>query len=442
MHRIQAGAVTIGHDPGHPEAVRGVEIPGVLAGAQSQAAHPKRVRTFRPRLRQGIAQALAVQRPVDHAPAEGRGVRVDPHQAAARDDPAMALDDEIVALALGVQQVAVKVRAFVGAEVARHVAVEQGQASAGIGGIERAQECHEVMWRGKGVNDAGEPVGQLPGRGECVGACAPPQAMPGNRTSITTSTGTADYIYPANSHRLMSVDGEARSYDAAGNTTSVGSRAFSYNDANGVHRVKRRSVLVESYGYNHRGERVLRIPVAGELQITLYDEAGQWIGNYGGDGQAQQQAIWLDNYPIAVMNAPSAGVPDLACIQPDHLGTPRVVIDPLRDVAIWNWSSQSEAFGNRGPANDPDGDGAVFDLSLRFPGQQATAASGLLYDYKREYDPVAGRYSQSDPIGLMGGVSTFCYVGGNPISLIDLLGMAGKPVDLGDGFVGRVDAFN
>ncbi len=147
-------------------------------------------------------------------------------------------------------------------------------------------------------------------------------------------------------------------------------------------------MLVESYGYNHRRERVLRIPVAGELQITLYDEAGQWIGNYGGDGQAQQQAIWLDNYPIAVMNAPSAGVPDLAYIQPDHLGTPRVVIDPLWDVAIWNWSSQTEAFGNRGPANDPDGDGAVFDLSLRFPGQQATAASGLLYDYKREYDPV------------------------------------------------------
>lgn len=125
----------------------------------------------------------------------------------------------------------------------------------------------------------------------------------------------------------------------------------------------------------------------------------------------------------------------MAYIQPDHLGTPRVVIDPLRDVAIWNWSNHSEAFGNQVPANAPDGDGAAVDLSLRFPGQQATAASVLLYNHRRECDPVAGRYSQSDPIGLMGGVGTFGYVSGNPVSLVDPLGMAGKPVDPGDGSI-------
>jgi RHS repeat-associated protein len=36
------------------------------------------------------------------------------------------------------------------------------------------------------------------------------------------------------------------------------------------------------------------------------------------------------------------------------------------------------------------------------PGQQATDASGLFYNYQREYDPAAGRYSQSDAIGLKG----------------------------------------
>ncbi|MBO2920070.1 RHS repeat protein, partial [Stenotrophomonas maltophilia] len=40
----------------------------------------------------------------------------------------------------------------------------------------------------------------------------------GNRTALTTSAGTASYTYPATSHRLTAVDGEARNHDAAGNT--------------------------------------------------------------------------------------------------------------------------------------------------------------------------------------------------------------------------------
>ncbi len=245
----------------------------------------------------------------------------------------------------------------------------------------------------------------------------------GNRTALTTSAGTASYTYPATSHRLTAVDGEARSHDAVGNTTSIGSKAFTYNDANRMNAVKQGNATLESYVYNHRGERVLRTPAGGAAQITLYDEAGQWLGNYSATGQAQQQAIWLDNYPVALLNVPVTGVPALAYVQPDHLGTPRVVIDPVRDVAIWEWSNKSEVFGNQIPSADPDGDGVAFELALRFPGQQATDASGLFYNYQREYDPAVGRYSQSDPIGLEGGVNTYAYVGSMPIALNDPHGL-------------------
>jgi len=170
----------------------------------------------------------------------------------------------------------------------------------------------------------------------------------------------------------------------------------------GMNAVKRDRAVAERYGYNHRGERILRAPEGGNAQITIYDEAGQWLGNYSATGQAQQQAIWLDNYPVALINAAGAGVPELAYIQPDHLGTLRVVINPVRDLAIWQWNNKSEVFGDQAPANDPDGDGVAFELALRFPGQQATDASGLFYNYQREYDPVVGRYLQSDPIGLKG----------------------------------------
>jgi RHS repeat-associated protein len=72
-------------------------------------------------------------------------------------------------------------------------------------------------------------------------------------------------------------------------------------------------------------------------------------------------------------------------------------------------------FGNGAPSG-------AFTYELPFPGQFFDQITKLHYNYYRD-DPRTGRYIESDPI-LAGGINTYAYAGGNPVSYVDPLGLA------------------
>ncbi|MDD2721394.1 MAG: RHS domain-containing protein [Gallionella sp.] len=108
-------------------------------------------------------------------------------------------------------------------------------------------------------------------------------------------------------------------------------------------------------------------------------------------------------------------------IHADHLDTPRQITDTQGNV-VWQWDN-TDPFGNNMPNDNPNGAGQ-FSFNLRFPGQYADRETNTYYNVNRDYDPALGRYVESDPIGLMGGINTFAYVGGNPLKYVDPTGQS------------------
>jgi RHS repeat-associated protein len=125
----------------------------------------------------------------------------------------------------------------------------------------------------------------------------------------------------------------------------------------------------------------------------------------------------------------------------DHLGTPRVITRATDNQMLWRWDN-ADPFGVTQPNTNPAALGA-FTYNPRFPGQLYDAETGLYYNYHRSYSPGTGTYTQSDPIGLGGGINTYAYVNNNPVNLTDPTGNC--PWCIGaaiGGITGAVGAYN
>ena len=263
----------------------------------------------------------------------------------------------------------------------------------------------------------------------------------GNRIEQRSTVGATQvantYSIEAASNRLASIDANTRQYDAAGNTTSADGKTFVYNGRNRMAEVRQGPTVLARYAYNAIGERVCVALQGGACPTSssagsnyrqyVYDDAGHLLGEYDSTGSLIAEHVWVGDTPVAVLVPASTAathgglvVGDVAVyfVHPDHLDTPRAIVNAV-GAEVWTWDSAP--FGDTAANQNPVGQG-VFAYSLRFPGQQFDAASGLHYNYFRDYEAGTGRYIQADPLGLDGDIALYAYVAANPLWSTDPTG--------------------
>jgi RHS repeat-associated protein len=245
----------------------------------------------------------------------------------------------------------------------------------------------------------------------------------GNRLNVTLDSAVTNFAYSASSNRLQTLSGAL----PPGYLLGAGTWSFTYNNANRLTAVQSGVTTIATYRVNALGQRVSK-NVGGLITYFVYDEQGHLLGEYDGAGNLIQETVWLEDLPVATLRPTGTGNPTpiaVYYVHADHLGSPRAVTRPSENAIMWQWDNV-DPFGTNAANENPAGQGA-FRYALRFPGQYYDVETATHYNYYRDYDPKIGRYEQSDPMGLSGGINTFSYVG-DPIDEIDPIGLARRDV--------------
>ena len=231
----------------------------------------------------------------------------------------------------------------------------------------------------------------------------------GDQNQLMVRDNDWHYGYDQNGHTIRKEYSGADSESNLPNITD-----YIYNREERLIEVRHDGITIAQYAYDPYGRRVSKT-VSGVTTYYLYSDQGL-AAEYSATGALIKEYQYKQGGGGTTPLFQRTADGEYYYYQNDHLGTPQRL---LAASGVVVWEARYEAFGRAAILTE------TVENNLRFPGQYFDEETRLHQNYFRDYDPESGRYLQSDPIGLRGGLNTFEYVNGNPIGRFDFYGLTG-----------------